>query len=72
MALIWPAGYTAKGTPLAVFDQTDKRIGVVGRPVALGGGLVPPDFHDPVPGCTGYVEAFIVEGPAPLLAASGQ
>ena len=62
VALIWPQGYFAKGTPLAVYDEKGELIGVVGKSVALGGGRAAPDAT--VSGCSDFIEAWIVEGPA--------
>jgi len=53
-AVMWPVGYTAKGTPLAVYDATKRRIVTVGQTVELSGGLIgPPDRELPLLGCSG-------------------
>jgi hypothetical protein len=56
MALIWPSGYVARGNPLAVYDQHGTLIGVVGKPVILGGSGGWPDDGRPVSvlGCSGF------------------
>jgi hypothetical protein len=38
MALVWSAGYSARGNPLSVYDQHGRPIGVVGKHITLGGG----------------------------------
>jgi hypothetical protein len=56
MALVWPSGYIARGTPLAVYDQHGEFVGVVGKHVTLGGGRGAPDDGRPVSvlGCSGF------------------
>jgi hypothetical protein len=39
IALVWPPGYTAGGTPLSVYDENGSRVAIVGHRVTLGGGL---------------------------------
>lgn len=68
MALIWPAGFTARGTPITVFDGNDKIVAAVGQKVTLGGGLAPDGTR--VFGCTAFAQAWIVGrviGPYPKL-----
>ncbi len=53
-AVMWPLGYTAKGTPLAVYDPLRKRIATIGQSVELSGGLIgPPDRALSLLGCSG-------------------
>jgi len=56
MALVWPSGYTARGNPLAVYDEHGALVGVVGKQVTLGGGRGAPDDGRPVSvlGCSGF------------------
>jgi len=56
MAVIWPSGYVARGNPLAVYDHQGALIGVVGKPVILGGSRGWPDDGRPVSvlGCSGF------------------
>jgi len=56
MALVWPSGYIARGIPLAVYDPHGALIGVVGKPVILGGSGGAPDDGRPVSvlGCSGF------------------
>ena len=60
MALVWPSGYIARGTPLAVYDQHGTLIGVVGKPVTLGGSRGWPDDGRPVSvlGCSGFLSTW--------------
>jgi hypothetical protein len=65
MALIWPSGYIARGNPLAVYDQHDALIGVVGKHVTIGGGRGRPTDAPPVSvlGCYGYFSDVWVAAP---------
>lgn len=58
MALIWPDGFTASGNPLSIHDASGKQIGIVGRQIALGGGLAPDGTT--TMGCTGVRESWLV------------
>lgn len=58
VALIWPAGFTARGTPITVYDENDKIVATVGQKVVLGGGLAPDGTR--VFGCTAFAQAWIV------------
>jgi hypothetical protein len=53
MALVWPPGYSARGNPLAVYDERGALIGVVGKRVSLGGGGSPIEGPYSVMGCSG-------------------
>jgi len=50
IALSWPYGYTAGGTPLTVYDDTGARMAVVGQDVKFAGGLLPDEVHS-ILGC---------------------
>jgi hypothetical protein len=52
-ALVWPPGYSARGNPLAVYDQRGVRVAVVGKRVSLGGGGSPIEGPYSVMGCSG-------------------
>jgi len=55
MVLLWPSGYSARGNPLSVYDQSGALVGVVGQRVSLGGGPGPDDVRNvSVLGCTGF------------------
>jgi hypothetical protein len=58
MALVWPNGYTAKGSPLAIYDERGVRAAVVGSHLTAGGGLLPADFRGQPLGCVGVFRAF--------------
>jgi hypothetical protein len=52
-ALFWPYGYSAGGFPLALYDDSGKRVATVGQYVVLAGGLMPDEVHSIV-GCPGF------------------
>lgn len=52
-ALFWPYGFTAGGFPLALYDDSGKRVAAVGQYVVLAGGLMPDDVHS-IAGCPGF------------------
>ena len=59
-AFIWPAGYSAAGNPLGVYNASGKLTAIVGEPVELSGGN---DFYSmpaPVLGCADFDKAWIV------------
>ena len=58
-ALIWPAGFTAKGHPLTVFDGDGKRVAAVGEWADIGGGLSDIPFP-PLLGCAGISKAWTI------------
>ena len=51
-ALFWPYGYKAVAPPLAVYDDKDALVAVVGQRVTMAGGLLPDDVHA-ILGCPG-------------------
>jgi hypothetical protein len=54
-ALFWPYGYKAVEPPLAVYDDKDVRVAVVGQRVTMTGGRLPDDVHSVV-GCPGFTD----------------
>jgi hypothetical protein len=60
-ALVWPQGYSAKGSPLSIFDEKGRRRGIVGQTIAVSGGLGPPQSA-PILGCPGMNQEFLVGG----------
>jgi len=56
-ALSWPYGYSARGNPLAVYDDTGNRVAAVGQRVTLTGGLMSDNVHS-ITGCSGFTEFF--------------
>lgn len=36
-ALLWPYGYTARGNPIAVYDDSGSRVALVGQQIVVGG-----------------------------------
>jgi hypothetical protein len=58
LALIWPDGYTARGTPLAVFDGAGKQVASVGQRIGIGGA--PAADGTAVLGCREFQRALIV------------
>ena len=65
IALIWPGGFTVRGSPLTVYDGSGFPVAVVEWPVQLGGGLLPPEFVGAVFGCSGFSEAWIAGAVVP-------
>ncbi len=61
-AVIWPAGFTARGNPIAVYDADGKLLAVAGQQVKVGGGLVSSSQSRKAPGCAGISQT-IVAGP---------
>jgi hypothetical protein len=57
-ALIWPAGYVARGNPVAVYDPSGTLVVVAGQKASLGGGLGPDGNQ--VTGCSGISHAWVV------------
>ncbi len=56
-AVIWPAGFTARGNPVTIYDATGKRFAVTGKPVDLAGGQVMSTQKRPVRGCDGLSQS---------------
>jgi hypothetical protein len=56
-AVIWPAGFTARGNPVTIYDATGKRFAVIGKPVDLAGGQVMSTQKRPVRGCEGLSQS---------------
>jgi hypothetical protein len=56
-ALVWPAGYTAGGKPLTVYDEGGTPVATVGKQVTLGGGSAPAGG---ILGCSGFRQAWVV------------
>lgn len=54
-ALSWPYGYSARANPLAVYDDSDNRVAVVGDRVTMAGGLMADSVHS-ITGCLGFTE----------------
>jgi hypothetical protein len=52
-ALSWPYGYKAHDPPLAVSDDRDMRVAVVGQRVTMAGGLLADDVTS-ILGCRGF------------------
>ena len=52
-ALSWPYGYSARGNPLAVYDNAGNRVAAVGQSVTMAGGLLGDETHS-ILGCTGF------------------
>ncbi len=72
-AVIWPAGFTARGNPVTIYDAAGKRFAVTGKPVDLAGGQVMSTQKRPVRGCDGLsqsVAAFPLTTPHPASAGS--
>lgn len=61
IALFWPYGYTARGNPLAVYDDVGKRVATVGQRVALGGARAPGTLHS-ILGCSSDFNRFWTVG----------
>jgi hypothetical protein len=59
IALSWPYGYTARISPLTVYDATGKPLAEVGEIVTLAGGLTPDDVQS-ITGCTGFTKFWSV------------
>ena len=55
VALSWPYGYTARVSPLTVYDSTGKPVAEVGEIVTLAGGLLADDVRS-IPGCPGLTK----------------
>lgn|GEM_PF-2477164 len=55
IALSWPYGYTARVSPLTVYDGTGKPVAEVGEVVTLAGGLLGGDVRS-IPGCSGFTK----------------
>ena len=58
-ALLWPAGFTARGTPLALYDEHNEIVGVVGWPMLFGGGNIDASL---IAGCSGFSHLWVVGG----------
>lgn len=54
-ALSWPYGFSARGNPLAVYDDTGHRLVAVGQFVVMDGGLLADDVHSIV-GCPDLIQ----------------
>jgi hypothetical protein len=61
-AIIWPYGFYADGSPLAVFDSSGHRTATIGQRIKLGGGLEPDSLHSIV-GCSGFSQFWAANGP---------
>ena len=57
--LIWPNGYSGRGTPLSIADQRGQILVPVGQEITLGGGRITP-AASPILGCPPSAEAFEV------------
>jgi hypothetical protein len=57
-ALIWPAGYVARGNPVGVYDPSGTLVVMAGQKASLGGGLGPDG--NPVTGCSGISHTWVV------------
>ena len=55
IALSWPYGYTARISPLTVYDDSGKPVAEVGEIVTLAGGESPDAVHS-IAGCTGFTK----------------
>ena len=55
IALSWPYGYSARISPLTVYDDTGKPVAEVGEIVTMAGGLLPDSVHS-VTGCSGFTK----------------
>jgi hypothetical protein len=55
VALSWPHGYTARASPLTVYDNTGQPVAEVGEVVTLAGGLLGGDVRS-IPGCPGFTK----------------
>lgn len=58
-ALSWPYGYSARASPLAVYDDEGNRVAVVGQRVTLAGGLMVDSVHS-ITGCPGFTQFWAV------------
>lgn len=61
-AIVWPYGFYADGSPLAVFDSSGHRLARVGRSMKMGGGLEPDSVHS-ILGCSGFANYWAANGP---------
>ena len=59
-ALIWPAGYSAAGPPLTVYNEISQPVAVVGKGTELGGGNYLYPLPAPIIGCPDFDRAWIV------------
>jgi hypothetical protein len=57
--LIWPGGYSGRGTPPSIVDQRGQILASVGQHVTLGGGTITP-VTSYILGCPPAAEAFEV------------
>ncbi len=55
IALSWPYGYSARVSPLTIYDDTGKPLAQVGEIVTMAGGLLPDNVHS-ITGCTGFTK----------------
>lgn len=55
IALSWPYGYSARISPLTVYDDTGKPVAEVGEIVTMAGGLLPESVHS-ITGCSGFTK----------------
>lgn len=61
-AILWPYGFYANDSPLAVFDSSGHQVAVTGRRIRMGGGLEPDSVHS-ILGCSGFVQFWAANGP---------
>ncbi|HXN57343.1 MAG TPA: hypothetical protein VN912_02030 [Candidatus Angelobacter sp.] len=78
-AILWPRGYTARGNPLAVYDEQGKQVLVAGETLSrtflqppLGWGQVLSRRVRDVKGCSGFSQSVAyVPTPSPVVATPG-
>jgi hypothetical protein len=71
-AIVWPPGYTAQGSPLAVYDGRARQVMVAGEKLSLGGGRVLSSRARKVAGCSGFSQSVaFVPTPSPTVATPG-
>jgi hypothetical protein len=71
-AIVWPAGYTAQGNPLAVYDGHNRQVMVAGEKLSLGGGQVLSSRARKVAGCSGFSQSIaFVPTALPTVASPG-
>ncbi len=61
-AVIWPAGFTARGNPIGVYNADGALFAIAGQQVKVGGGGVVSRQRRRAPGCAGVSQS-IVAGP---------
>jgi len=71
-AIVWPAGYTAQGNPLAIYDRHARQVLVAGEKLSLGGGQVVSSRARKVAGCSGFTQSVaFIPTPSPVVATPG-